>query len=73
MKGLSRMAVLAEIPEERMIPFVRERFPSRMGFGLSDYCTEKGFLDTGVPETHAVAESFFWEGGKHDPRTFCNL
>jgi NDP-sugar pyrophosphorylase family protein len=51
--------LLAEIPEGRTVSLEREIFPRWLGRGLYGFRTKGRFVDIGVPQAYADAQSFF--------------
>jgi D-glycero-alpha-D-manno-heptose 1-phosphate guanylyltransferase len=51
--------LLAEIPADRAMSLEREVFPAWLGRGLYGFRSEGRFVDIGIPEAYADAQSFF--------------
>lgn len=56
---LFKRSVVENISQGRPFSLERELFPSLAGRELYGYCSERKFIDIGLPESYAAAEGFF--------------
>ena len=47
---------IASIPEGKRVSLEREMFPSWIGLGLYGFCSDRPFIDIGIPEDYGRAE-----------------